>query len=95
MRDSSILSALNTQGGLFNCEEIPYLLLLAKDHPQGVRPTTIKDDSKDFIKFQEALDEVIDEKQILILFDYGLRDSREKLIALLPQESFTEHYWQN
>ena len=48
---------------------IPYQLSLAKDHLKGEEPITIKDDSKDLIKFNEALALVKDEKQVLILVD--------------------------
>ena len=80
-------------GGQFNSDEIPYQLSLAKDHPKGEEPTTIKDDSKDFIKFKEALDLVKDEKQVLILVeDFVNRNARKAILNKLPRNSYIEHH---
>ena len=80
-------------GGLYSADKIPYQLSLAKDHPKGEEPTTIKDDSKDFIKFKEALDLMKDEKQVLILVDNYTRECFHEVIAKkLPRNSYTEHH---
>ena len=66
---------------------------MAKDHPKGEKPTTIKDVSKDFIKFKEALDLVKDEKQVLILLDVLVNENAYKAIAeKLPRNAYTEHH---
>ena len=67
---------------------------MAKEHPQGEEPTTIKDDSKDFIKFKEALDLVKDEKQVLILIDHtpASKAPFEAIAKKLPRNSYTEHH---
>ena len=80
-------------GGHGVADKIPYQLSLAKDHPKGEKPTTIKDDSKDLTKFKEALDLVKDEKQVLILIDWLRNENAYKAIAeKLPRNSFTEHH---
>ena len=81
-------------GGIgFGGGNISYQLSLAKDHPKGEEPTTINDDSSDLIKFKEALDLVKDEKQVLILLDYYIKESAYKAIAgKLPRNSYTEHH---
>ena len=73
--------------------KISYQLSLAKDHPKGEEPTTIKDDSKDLTKFKEALDLVKDEKQVLILLDVLVSENAYKAIAeKLPRNAYTEHH---
>ena len=66
---------------------------MAKDHPRGEEPITIKDHRKDLAKFKEALDLVKVEKQVLILVNSIFPEYAHKIIAAqLPKDSFTEHY---
>ena len=61
---------VSSAGGVYSAKDkIPYQLSFAKDQQKGEEPITIKDDSKDLIKFNEALELVKDEKQVLILID--------------------------
>merc|ERR1712062_851210 len=61
--------------------KIPYQLSLAIDHVKGEGSTTINDDSKDLIKFKEALDFVKDERQVIILLENFTKESARKEIA--------------
>ena len=81
-------------GGPSGTKRIPYLLSVSKDHPKGEEPTTIKDNSKDYIKFKEALDLVKDEKQVLILVDNMISREGfyEQIAKKLPMNSYTEHH---
>ena len=94
---SQISQPLQVSGGGgqgAGANKIPYQLSLAKDHPKGEKPTTIKDDSKDLTKFKEALDLVKDEKQVLILIDLLVSRNACKVIAKkLPRNSYTEHHY--
>ena len=68
---------------------------MAKDLPKGEEPETINDDSNVLCKFEEALDLVKDEKQVLILLDYNLTMSGsipKQIADKLPRNSYTEHH---
>ena len=87
-------------GHLDDAERIPYQLTLAKDHPKGEVPITIKDDDKNLTKFKEVLELVKNEKQVLILVKSMISDIKgdsfdnKSITDQLPKNSYTEHHFQ-
>ena len=85
-------------GHLDDAERIPYQLTLAKDHPKGEVPITIKDDDKNLTKFKEVLELVKNEKQVLILVKSMIGEEGsfdfKSITYQLPQNSYTEHHFQ-
>ena len=67
---------------------------MPRDHPDGAAPKTIKDDSEDFSKFQEALDAVANESQVMLIADtkYIYKNTRDLILSKLPEGSYIQHH---
>ena len=74
-------------------EPLNYNLYIPKDHPNGESHDPICDISTDLLKFQEALELVKNEDQVLIFVDWMLDEAALKsIVNHLPENTYTEHH---
>ena len=71
-----------------------FKLSFPKDHTKGEEPITIVDYSTSLSKFPQALAQVKNEKQVIILIDNSLaRKACEAIFAHLPKDSSRQHHF--